>query len=971
MKFKADQPGKYNLAVFYGGSPIPGSPYSNIEILDLSPKPDLVKHLETKQPEVRGGPAELLFDAEDAGKGEFRARVAGLLTGQTPASYELVFGSDHTYKVSFSPQLADTYLVDVYWEDDPVPGSPFYVEIVYPDEVIVTGPNKDSLSLERPFRFDVDTSNAGPGKLTAKCEIKEKGKEVEATIVEDPEEAGKYTVSVHPEEEGIYSVSIFFSEYHVLGSPFDIDLVPKLVDESQDMTLLENAIQEIPIPENLPPPSPPTPEPVVPKELQMFVGEPFSYVVGRENFELLDNMSASAVGEQTGAVEVVRERNEDDLPCFVFNPEAPDRYTVEIRVNGDLLAGNSFIVKYIYPIDASKCVIFGAEGLGEKVLVNETVSFGVDTSKAGDGKLSVTVDRPSSLTQAPDINVISTEENPNIYRISYSPTSCGTHEINILWAGEPIPNSPVVLDVEAPGDIPTFFLHNPFVIHFTTDCDPKDIVSYAIHDVTCNRYTLKVGKREQGKLRLILYAQEPGLHLIHVLIGGKEINGSPFKVIFIESDPSVCKVADLPEEPTVGVETSFKIDTKKAGVGDLHIKAKVPPGGRTDMTHVDHNDGFYSIVFTPMVAGNHTFNVSWADAEIPDSPVKVNVLPSNPELLASKQAASKVYVLKDDLSIFDEVLSTSNPAFFHLCTKDAGTGQLTVRATGPYEARIEVDDQKDGTYGVTVEPKVSGKYLVSVLWNDFSIPGSPFQLNFTDGKSYMINGLNLETDYFSVGTPRDYVINCGKEHGKLKVECNPTSVAGIDLKLIEGKQNTYLCKIDPQIAGNHTIHVTYNDKHILSSPYIVQFYDADHHEQRDRVNEVDDEEEERLSSLGSLNLGGDEQEAEVPDAPKPAMVKAYGPGLKGGYVGQEGNFTIETAEAGDGKLEVQIRGPKDTFRLTMRHHPDSDRTILARYDPKHAGEYAIDIAWSDSPIPGSPFIIDIIEQRQLVYSFDL
>ena len=227
VKFKADQPGKYNLAVFYGGKPIPGSPYSDIEILDLSLKRNKVKHLETKQPEARGGAAILLFDAKAAGKGEFRARVAGLQnsTSLIEQNHMLVPGSDTTYKVSFIPHKEYKYLIDVYWDDHAIPKSPFFMDIEYPDEVIVTPPSKDSIILNNPFHFGVDTSKAGPGKLTAKCEIREIGKEVKAVVAKHPKEANKFTVSVNPEEECIYSVSIFFNKHHVKGSPFNV--VPK------------------------------------------------------------------------------------------------------------------------------------------------------------------------------------------------------------------------------------------------------------------------------------------------------------------------------------------------------------------------------------------------------------------------------------------------------------------------------------------------------------------------------------------------------------------------------------------------------------------------------------------------------------------------------------------------------------------------------------------------------------------------
>ena len=64
-----------------------------------------------------------------------------------------------------------------------------------------------------------------------------------------------------------------------------------------------------------------------------------------------------------------------------------------------------------------------------------------------------------------------------------------------------------------------------------------------------------------------------------------------------------------------------------------------------------------------------------------------------------------------------------------------------------------------------------------------------------------------------------YTINCGKEKGALKVECDPSNAADVDLKPVDGRQNTYICSIVPKFAGNHSMHVTYNNNHVLNSPY--------------------------------------------------------------------------------------------------------------------------------------------------------
>ena len=95
--------------------------------------------------------------------------------------------------------------------------------------------------------------------------------------------------------------------------------------------------------------------------------------------------------------------------------------------------------------------------------------------------------------------------------------------------------------------------------------------------------------------------------------------------------------------------------------------------------------------------------------------------------------------------------------------------------------------------------------------------------------------------------------------------------------------------------------------------------------------------------------------------PKPENVKAHGPGLQDGKVGTDGHFKVETDNAGTGTLAVRVHGPKGAFKINMQKDPQNDRTIIVRYNPVHAGQYTVQITWSNTHIPGSPFTINIAE----------
>ena len=112
------------------------------------------------------------------------------------------------------------------------------------------------------------------------------------------------------------------------------------------------------------------------------------------------------------------------------------------------------------------------------------------------------------------------------------------------------------------------------------------------------------------------------------------------------------------------------------------------------------------------------------------------------------------------------------------------------------------------------------------------------------------------------------------------------------------------------------------------------------------------------------HIKGSPFKMKVMNPPRPDRVRSYGPGLDNGFVGQEGNFTVETGDGGAGTLFVRVHGPKGAFKINMRRHPENERTILVRYDPNIAGVYTVDITWSETHIPGSPFSVYIGEHGE-------
>ena len=80
-------------------------------------------------------------------------------------------------------------------------------------------------------------------------------------------------------------------------------------------------------------------------------------------------------------------------------------------------------------------------------------------------------------------------------------------------------------------------------------------------------------------------------------------------------------------------------------------------------------------------------------------------------------------------------------------------------------------------------------------------------------------------------------------------------------------------------------------------------------------------------------------------------------------VGEVGEFTIETKNAGIGTLAIQVHSVKGAFKIAAEPVKDDDpHTLRACYDPKEAGDYIIAVRWSGTHVPGSPFNVNICKK---------
>ena len=459
IKFTPVLPDVYSLTILYGDTLIPGGTLDNINLL---PKfnSKLVKHIGTFIPDDRAAPVILKFDASEAGTGEMHAQVKGILDELVHSEVCCVSKETKEYVVSFFPGGAGTYNVDVYWSDETIPGSPIYIKIVYPDEVLVSEIVDKPQGLQ-PIMVRVDTQYAGPGTLSASCSGKETG-DIDVEIIHDEADNTKYDVSFRPLEADFYSLKLFFNETEIKHSPVEIEIQP--IDEPCEAVTLKDTI-------TFPDICIPIDEPNVvkkPTELDMTIGEPLTVTVDTE--EAGSTLTATASGKNVREVPVSVTPNESGSSyTVIFDPTEPDVYTVDVKMDGTHVPNSPFIINY---------------------------------------------------TKAPPQE-----------------------------------------------EVPTHPITKPYLIRYVPEDGVDNLVAYAIHYDSCTCKVLRIKTSEKGATLLVFDAEKTGLHFIHIQQGGKEIQGSPFKLEILPSDPSACVVLDVPEKSYVGEETTLIVDTSKAGAG--------------------------------------------------------------------------------------------------------------------------------------------------------------------------------------------------------------------------------------------------------------------------------------------------------------------------------------------------------------------------------------------------------------------
>ena len=906
-------PDTYDMSCFWAKREIPSSPFKvNLES-GIAVKV-VVGELHVPAEAGSGEEVWLDLDCSAAGHDVMRGTFEDTATFGSSQEADIKCLGLKLYRLKFEPKEPRLYNFTVRYGRDHVLGSPFEIDLQLcnPEGVKVKEKSLPQYSDGTEGYILVNTSEAGRGKLTAKLSAKTKHHNIPLKFQEEGRKNCKIIFT--PPSPGYYTLKIFWSDVPIPSSPHQFTVLQPI---SPDKVVCGELIGYAPG-----------------KPAKMDVS---TYGAGRAK------LTATCEGEKCGSVDVKVETSETDEDSHIvsFTPPMEDKYSLSVRYCGTVVPGSPFSLDLM--LDPLKCFLFDSNDLDQPIHVDQEVTFGVNTTKGGAGKLNVSVITPDDKP-APFLDV--TRPNPGLHYVSYTPTTVGLHQINLEWGAGVIPGSPLHLNVQDPA-VPIYHNGKPITIQLKKVQGPlSELRATATHVRSNTNFDVVFNRVRKGEFMLVFEADKPGMYRVNIYQSDVEIEGSPYFVRYAApANPSACVVSSSTSCTHIGETIELTLDASKAGFGEISVHPIVPHSGLDSTVNIrDRRDGSYLIQYTPQAVGQHRIHVMWSDKDVPGSPLPLTVeREENGEGIAQ--------LAEGEWTLFQEPHATDKPLTFVIETPGGRSGKLAVSCYGPGKPELKVEEKKNRSYACRLMSTEPGNYWIHVLWKQRHIEGSPFLLTIIPKKASKVLGLKAVADsqHISsihipekdqcvfqgpqpVGTEVSFRLVTGNAgDGELRVSSAGPGSAEVDLH--DNYDGTHTCTLKVSEPGVYKIYVLWEKIHVTGSPFSITFLPS-----------------KAVQILGLNACSGPGQVSSVTIVEEDKALFSQPQPLK------PLQFSIHTSAGGKGELCVSAKGPGDISVEMLESKTEGVQTCLI--SPSAPGEYSVYVLWDKIHIHGSPFTIN-------------
>ena len=920
-------PGQYIIDILFGGLHIAESPY---KVHVAQDRADASKcraegdGITGKGLEV-GKQTFFWVYTQGAGRGDLSVNIRGK-SGTVPV--ECTQKEAGVYECSYLPEEDGEFVITVKYGGENIPGSRFKVTVEQPTDAskcVASGPGLEAqgVRVDIPTKFEVRTKEAGQGEL----EVNIIGPDNHRIAYECHSAPYIYDYTYEAKVPGMYKADIRFAGEHIPGSPF-----PIAVTDTNKVRITGPGMNG----EFLP------------------VNEPLEYFVdarGAGPGKVKCSVQGPVRPEDYDQSAISVQDNEDGTFQITYTPNEAGRLKMNATFAESAIPETP-IKLYVY--DASQVVAEG-KGLEDGNVSGELTTFTVDMRKGGEGHLQVGIDGPANTP------VTVKDQANNVVNCEYIPLVPGDYDINILWEGTHIPNSPYHIAVNSSVDASAIRVYGECLEpgRLFTDMWAEFFVDYK--KAGKGQLEVKVSgpgggeelectEVEDGlcKVRFHVDSEEAGEYKATVLFADEEVPGSPFTMLAAwKTDPAKVKVFGAGLEGGITQQwAEFTLDTSKAGNGDLNMSIEGPCEAKVQVD--EQGEGIAEVKFLPEEPGEYKVHVTFADEAIPGSPfTPVFELCTD----ASKVKAEGPGLERHGVRVGD-------PAEFVVDATSGGPGALDVNIEGPggqqeatgYQpqetrdtqstvggkgkqrsdsmsrTRPHITNNNDDTYNVQYTAKKVGQYSISVTYDGTNIPESPFLVEVTDPSKARMSGPGLmEEAVYSVAEPLVYAIDTTQAgNGELDISIDGPEGCNKEASIEQTADTNFAVRFTPDKPGVYYIHAKLSGADLPPSPVRVGVFDAD-----------------QVVVSGDCFSG------------TPVRV------------GSPLSFVVDASKAGEGELGLVLTGPT---KVELTPQAKDDEGMHFSFTPESPGDYLLDVKFGDKAVHDSPFTVQAYDPTRVTAS---
>jgi len=416
------------------------------------------------------------------------------------------------------PNEVGPYLLDVTFENVPVPGSTFRTQGIPgcdPRRVKVYGPGLEGGVTNSPCQFTIETKGCGQGSLSLAVEGPS-----EAKMICKENQNGVCIMEYLPVKAGPYDITIKYAEQDVPGSPFRV-----YIEDKVDSNKVNVQMPKKPFRVN-------TPSDVI--------------IDARSAGKSTSKVDLYDPHGRVKPVQLAPHPVNDGVFIATVIPNMEGPHQLEVRWDDHPILGSPYQIN-VYPKFEPHKVRVDGPGVRHGVPASLPATFVVDTKDAGEAPLDINIKDPEGNLVHPRVE----DNSDGTFTVYYVPEDIGRYTINVLYGGQPVKDSPFNVKVDPIGDAqkcqvygsglsPVIQIGEAYTITVDTRDAGQGNVTCHIRSANGSDLDIDIEDNNDGTFNIYYTPHNPGNYTIKIKFGGQDVpNGD---VVVLVSEFFNCKI---------------------------------------------------------------------------------------------------------------------------------------------------------------------------------------------------------------------------------------------------------------------------------------------------------------------------------------------------------------------------------------------------------------------------------------------